>query len=76
MQIISTGIKLRNGYGIYIAGKRVEKGLTIRKLSEQTGIPAIKLSSIENEKTTGFSLHDFRQYLKALDIPSSEVFYD
>jgi cytoskeletal protein RodZ len=67
--------KTRPGYGIYITGKRIEKGLTVRKLSEETGIPAIKLSNIEMEKADGFSLHEFRQYLKALDIPSSEVFY-
>jgi transcriptional regulator with XRE-family HTH domain len=68
--------KIKSGYGIYITGKRVEKGLTRRTLSEETGIPAVKLSNIECEKTNGFSLHDFRLYLKALGIPSNEVFYD
>ena len=66
-------MKLRPNYGTYLTEKRVEKGLTMRELSKKTGVPAMNISSIELEKTKGFSLHDLRCYLKGFDIPLSEV---
>jgi transcriptional regulator with XRE-family HTH domain len=68
-----TGFRpLRPGYGEYLTGKRIERGLTMRKLAETAGIPAIKISNIELEKK-GYSLHDLRCCLKVLDIPMDEI---
>jgi len=71
-----SGLELRPGYGETLTGKRIEKGITIRKLSETSGVTERNLLNIEKGNVRGFSLHDLRCYLKYLDIPSSEVFYD
>jgi transcriptional regulator with XRE-family HTH domain len=65
-------MNLRKNYGTYITEKRVEKGLTMRKISEKIGVSAITLSNIELEKGK-YSLHNLTKYLKELDIPLSEV---
>ena len=65
---------IREGYGEYLTGKRIEKGLTIKKLSEMSGVPERNIQNIETEKVEGYSLHHLRQHLKALDIPMSEIF--
>jgi len=69
-------MKIIDGYGLFLTGKRVEKGLTIKELSQKTGVPAMNISSIEIEKMKEFSLHDLTRYLEGLDIPLSEVVYD
>jgi len=72
----NSGLKLRPGYGETLTRKRIEKGLTKKKLSEISGVPGRNLSNIEKGNGMGFSFHDLRRYLACLDIPPSEVFYD
>lgn len=69
-------MNLRKDYGLYITERRVEQGLTMRQLSEKTGVPAINISNIELEKIKGFSLHDLTRYLNELNIPLSEIIPD
>jgi len=71
----NTRLKLRPGYGEILTGKRIEKGLTIAKLSDLSGVPGWNILNIEKEDSQ-FSLHNLSKYLEALDIPASEVFYD
>ena len=66
---------MRPGYGNFLTGKRIEKGLTVKQLSEKAGIPERNISNIEFEKK-GWSWHDLDRYRKCLDIPLSEVVYD
>lgn len=69
-------MKPRDKYGEYITGKRIEKGLTLKQLSAMSGVPERNLAAIETEKAKNYSLHDLSRYLKALEIPLSEVIYD
>jgi cytoskeletal protein RodZ len=68
-------MKLREKYGEILTGKRIEKGLTIKQLSEISKLPEYKILNMETEKC-GFSWHDIRLYTKALDMKLSEVIYD
>jgi len=71
----NSGLKLRPGYGETLTGKRIEKGLTIAKLSDLSGVPGWNILNIEKEDSQ-FSFDDLRKYMECLDIPPSEVFYD
>jgi len=65
--------RLREGYGNYLTGKRIEKGLTLKKLAEITGIPERNLFGIETERVERYSLRDLRYYLKAIELPMDEI---
>jgi len=69
-------MKLREKYGEYLTGKRIEAGLTLKQLSEKTDIPERKLLAVETEKVQNFSIHDIRMFCKALNVHLDEVFDD
>lgn len=62
-------------YGEYLTEKRIKQGLTIKQLSEKTNVPERNLLAIETEKSN-YSLCHLNRYLKALNIPLSEVMDD
>ncbi len=64
---------MREGYGNFLTGKRIEQGLTMKKLAELSGVSERNILNIEKENMKGYSLHDLRRYLKALNIPLSEI---
>ena len=66
-------MKPREKYGEYITGKRIEKGLALKQLSAMSGVSERNLAAIETEKANNYSFHDLNRYLKALEIPLSEV---
>jgi len=68
------GFKPKKDYGKYICQKRVEKGLTFRQVYGMGGAHPFVQSAIELEKTNGFSLHDLRITLEALEIKPNEIF--
>jgi transcriptional regulator with XRE-family HTH domain len=51
---------------------RVDKGLTLRKLSELSGVNPMAISAIETGKP-GYSLHDLNRARKALRLSLSYV---
>jgi transcriptional regulator with XRE-family HTH domain len=64
---------MRNNYSIYLTEKRIEYGLTMKKLSEKTGVSIRKIENIEKENAKGYSMHDLTRYLKGLNIPLSKI---
>jgi len=66
-------MNIREGYGNFLTGKRIEQGLTMKKLAELSGVSERKILNIEKENMKGYSLHDLRRYLKGLNIPLSEI---
>jgi len=66
-------MKIRNNYGEYLLGKRIEQGMTMKNLAEKTGVSITTIGNIEREDVKRFSLHDLSRYLKGLDIPLSEI---
>jgi transcriptional regulator with XRE-family HTH domain len=52
---------------------RVDKNITLRQLSEMSGVNAMALSAIETGKTKGFSLRDLNRARKALGLSLSYV---
>jgi len=69
-------MRFHEKYGEYLTGKRIEKGLTLKQLSQKTDIPERNLYAIETENVKCFSLHHVTQYCKALDVKLGEVIYD
>jgi len=63
-------------YGEFLTGKRIEKGLTVKQLSEKTGIPERNLLAIETEKLKNFSIHHLTTYCMTLGIKLGEVIYE
>jgi len=43
-------MNIRKDYGNYLTGKRIERGLTVKKLAEKTGVPERNIDNIEREK--------------------------
>ena len=68
-------MKLREDYGLFLTGKRIEHGLTTKRLSEMTGVSIRKIENIEKENK-GWSLYDLDRLRKTLNFSLSEVFYD
>jgi len=66
-------MNLREGYGNLLTGKRIEQGLTIKKLAKASGVSEQNILNIEKENIKGYSFCDLRLYLKELDIPLSEI---
>ena len=66
-------MKIKDGYGLFLTGKRIEQGLTIKKLSEMTGVPIRNIENIERGDGKGWSLDNLTKYLKGLNIPLSDV---
>jgi len=66
-------MNMRKDYGNYLTGKRIEQGLTVKKLAEITGIPARNIDSIERENMKEFSLYHLKKYLEGLNIPLSDI---
>jgi DNA-binding Xre family transcriptional regulator len=65
-----------NYYGEFLMGKRIEKGLTFKKLAELSGVAERNLHALETEDGKHFSLHDIRRCCKALEVSMNEVFDD
>ncbi|MDR1837577.1 MAG: helix-turn-helix domain-containing protein [Treponema sp.] len=71
-----SGLKFREKYGEYLTGKRKEKGLTLKQLSEKTGIPERNLLAVETENVKNFSHNTVHEFCKALGVHLGEIFYD
>jgi cytoskeletal protein RodZ len=69
-------MKIILGYGSFLTEKRIEKGLTIRQISEGTGVPVRNIEAIETENIRRFSLHQITLYIRFLGVPLSEVIYE
>ena len=67
---------IRENYGKFLTDKRIEQELTLKQLSEKSGVSVERLTHIEKENKKRFSIHDFMRHLKALDVALSEVIYD
>ena len=61
---------MENKVGIY----RVKKGLTLRQLSQRTGISTTTLSKIENEHTNDILLSNAIILAKVLKVDLYELF--
>jgi transcriptional regulator with XRE-family HTH domain len=57
-----------DGIGRRMIRARVDKNITLRQLSEMSGVKATALSAIETGKTKGFSLHDLNRARRALGL--------
>ena len=66
-------MKFIEGYGLFLTGKRIEQGFTIKRLSEKTGVPIRNIENIERGDGKGWSLDNLTKYLKGLKIPLSEI---
>jgi len=66
-------MKVKENYGNILTEKRIELGLTVKKISQITGIPERKILKIELEKAAEFSLHDLTKYAEGLNIPLNEI---
>jgi DNA-binding Xre family transcriptional regulator len=69
-------MNIRENYGEFLTGKRIEKGLTIKQLSIKTGIPERNMLAVETEKIKNFSLHNITEICKSLGINLGDVVYD
>ena len=63
----------RPGYGEFLTGKRIENGLTMKKLAEMAGVSERSILNIEKENMKGYSHHDLRCCLRALGLHYSDI---
>jgi cytoskeletal protein RodZ len=68
-------IALRGKYGDLLTEKRIERGLTLKQLSINTGVSADILLAIETGKIKEFSVDDIKAYCRAVGVDESRVIY-
>ncbi|MEB3205901.1 MAG: helix-turn-helix transcriptional regulator [Vampirovibrionales bacterium] len=58
-------------FGDYVRNKRMEKGVTLRKLADMLGVSATFLSKVERNELTPPSLENIQKLAKLLDVPEN-----
>jgi transcriptional regulator with XRE-family HTH domain len=61
------------GIGLRMIRARVNKDITLRQLSEMSGVSPMALSAIETGSLKGFSMHDLNRARKAMGLSLSYV---
>lgn len=66
-------IKIKNG-GDVVSRRRVERGMSMRELSEKSGMSVAAISKLENGRTTTVRPTNAQRISKALEADLNELF--